>query len=269
MQNIKNQVMNSTNQNQTVSTQQPATLMAKPSITPAQPAYISTQQQPSPLQSSGVNIVIYNPTVSPSAGTVTNSNNTYGMPMSYPQNYYVNQQQQPTPSTTVAKAYLANSSLKDDVKTNEEKTDKKEETHKENIVQLTDDYIKTLENYLNNQNARIREMGAKELFARFKEHKSRYNDIALTNLLNKALQDGSQNVRFVALSALDAGFAQGDNLTKQILQKMQSSKAVYGEDAMLASEILLKTAGNKVEIDVPGPKPNPKPQPNTTEKKGK
>lgn len=268
MQNIKNQVTNSTNQNQTVSAQQPAAFMQKPPITPAQPAYIPTQQQPSPLQSSGVNIVIYNPTVSPSAGTVTNSNNTYGMPMAYPQNYYVNQTQQPTPATTVAKAYLANSALKDDVKTSEEKPaepEKKEETHKENIVQLTDDYIKTLENYLNNQNAKIREMGAKELFARFKEHKSRYNDIALTNLLNKALQDGSQNVRFVALTTLDAGYAQGDNLTKQILQKMQSSKAVYGEDAMLASEVLLKTAGNKIEIDVPGPKPSS----NTATKKGK
>ena len=33
------------------------------------------------------------------------------------------------------------------------------------------------------------------------------------------------------------------------LRKMQSSKNVYGEDAILASEVLLKNAGNKVEID--------------------
>lgn len=217
--------------------------------------YVPVQQHPSPLQSSGVNIVIYNPSVNPAANNVANSNNSYGMPMAYPANYYT-QQPQPTPSGTVAQAYLANTAIKDDAKPGKTEEKKAEETHKENIVQLTDDYIKTLENYLNNPNVKIREMGVKELMARFKEHKSRVNDIALTNLLNKALQDGSKGVRFVALATLDAGYAQGDDFTKQILQQMQSSKDVFGEDALLASEILLKTAGNKVEIDVQGPAPD-------------
>ena len=43
----------------------------------------------------------------------------------------------------------------------------------------------------------------------------------------------------------------GVHRTQQILQKMQTSKDVYGEDAMYASEVLLKTAGNKVEVKVP------------------
>ena len=170
---------------------------------------------------------------------------------------------------------IANTAIKDDSKASEEipvatkpQEPEKEETHKKDIVQLTDDYVRTLENYLNNSNVKIREMGVKELMARFQEHKSRANDVALTNLLNKALQDGSKAVRFVALATLDAGYAEGDALTKEILQKMQSSKDVFGEDALMASEILLKTAGNKVEVEVPGPAPDKKDSvKNNTEKK--
>ncbi len=212
-------------------------------------AYIPLQQPQPAASSSGVNIVIYNPSVNPAASAVANSNNSYNTPVVYPPNYYMQQPQQPA-SDSVAKAYLANTAIKEEVKPE----DDKQKTKKANIVQLTDDYIRTLENYLNNPNVKVREMGVKELMERFKEHKSRYNDIALTNLLNKALQDGSKNVRFLAMSTLDAGYAQGDSLTQQLLQKLQSSKAVYGEDAMYASEILLKTAGNKVEVDVPAEK---------------
>lgn len=223
-----------------------------------------------PQQSSGVNIVIYNPSVNPTAGSVANSNNSYAQPMAYPPNYYL-QQPQPTPSSAVAQSYLANTPIKEETKTEsaQKEPENKEETHKENIVQLTDEYIKTLENYLNNQNPKVREMGMKELLERFKEHKSRKNDIALTNLLNKALQDGSKSVRFLALAALDAGYAQGDELTTKILEKMQSSKEVFGEDAMMASEILLQKAGNKVEIEVPGPKPEDKKSAAKVDKKGK
>ena len=211
--------------------------------------YIPVQQPQPQASSSGVNIVIYNPSVNPAASAVANSNNSYNTPqVAYPPNYYLQQPQQPA-SDSVAKAYLANTSIKEDDKATKEKEDEK--TKKVNIVQLTDEYIKTLENYLNNPNVKVREMGVKELMERFKEHKSRYNDIALTNLLNKALQDGSKNVRFVAMTILDSGYAQGDALTHNLLQKMQSSKDVYGEDAIYASEVLLKSAGNKVEVEVP------------------
>ncbi len=242
-------------QQQTVASAQAATTPVTQSAQPVQAQVQSAAPQAqvqSPLQSSGVNIVIYNPSVNPSAGTVANSNNTYGVPMAYPQNYYLQQPQQ-TPSSAVAQSYLASSPVKE-----EPKTEKKEETHKEDIVQLTDDYIRTLENYLNNPNQKIREMGMKEVMARFKEHKSRLNDVALTNLLNKSLQDGSKGVRFLALATLDAGYAQGDDLTRQLLSQMQASKEVFGEDAMMASQILLKNAGNKVEVEVPGPKPETK-----------
>lgn len=227
---------------------QPMPSQAMASIPVGQNAasYVPVQMPQPAASSSGVNIVIYNPSVNPAASAVANSNNAYNTaPVAYPPNYYL-QPAQPPSSDAVAQAYLANSPLKD-----ESKTEEKEKTKKVNIVQLTDEYIKTLENYLNNPNVKVREMGVKELMERFKEHKSRYNDIALTNLLNKALQDGSKNVRFVAMSTIDAGYAQGDALTRQLLKQMQSSKDVYGEDAMFASELLLKTAGNKVEVNVP------------------
>ena len=46
-------------------------------------------QQPAPApSSSGVNIVIYNPSVNPTAGAVANSTNTYyPQALTYPQNY--------------------------------------------------------------------------------------------------------------------------------------------------------------------------------------
>lgn len=115
-------------------------------------------------------------------------------------------------------------------------------------VPLTDDYIKTLENYLNNPNADLRAQGTQEILKRFKEDKARANDIALTNLLNKSLQDPSQNVRLVALSALQGNYATGDKLTYQILQKMQNSKDKYNLDASSAATILLQRAGQNLNV---------------------
>ena len=245
---------------------------------------VNVPQQTAPQQpSSGVNIIIYNPSVNPAASTVANSNNSYVTPAalytgvasgvagaaglasdttvggtaaqtvpSYPLNYYTKEPKKAS-SDDVAKTYIANSSIK------EEKTVKKEpDTHKEKIVQLTDDYIKTLENYMNNPNPKVREMAIKEIMERFKEHKSRYTDIALTNLLNKALQDRSKAVRFIALATLNADYAHGDDLTVDILNNMQSSSAVYGEDALMAADILLRMSRRKVEVLMPGKEPENK-----------
>lgn len=130
-----------------------------------------------------------------------------------------------------------------------EKGQKTENTPKGPVVPLTDDYIKTLENYLNSQDKKIRLMGAKELFERFKEDESRLQDPALTALLNKTLQDPAETVKFVGLTALDAGYALGNNETAQILANMQNSTSNYGEDASLASKILLKMSANQAKID--------------------
>ena len=136
-----------------------------------------------------------------------------------------------------------------DEKKSTENSESKDSTKKEKrkIVQLTDDYIKTLENYLNSQDKEVRLMGAKEVVARLMEDDSRKDDKALNALINKMLQDPSEQVKFLALSMLDSRNATGDMTTVQLLQAMQQSKSGYGQDALLASNILLKMAGKTVE----------------------
>lgn len=127
---------------------------------------------------------------------------------------------------------------------------KKEETKKnKEIVALTDTYLKTLENYLNNPNPDVRVLGVKEIIARFKEEPARRNNQALTNLMNKALRDPSSNIRLLALSALNSDVAEGDKLTYKILQDMQKSNSVYNQDSVTASEIMLKKAGKKLNVE--------------------
>ena len=235
---------------------------------------------------SGVNIQIFNPTVgAPGCGAPVynvNSPNYQSNPNNhYPAGYYINQwgspQQPPSASASATatatvqpmpappsspQAQTPDAAVKDEQKTStpaaeDKKPDSavadkdapKETTKKEKrkIVQLTDDYIKTLENYLNSQDKEVRLMGAKEVVARLMEDESRKDDKALNALVNKMLQDPSEQVKFLALSMLDSRNATGDMTTVQLLQAMQQSKSGYGQDALLASNILLKMAGKTVE----------------------
>lgn len=124
---------------------------------------------------------------------------------------------------------------------------KDEETAKKVI--LTDEYIMSLENYLNDENPKIRLMGIKEVLDRFKEDKSRASDMALTALMNKALQDPSATVRYISLAILDSGYATGNEETVQILKNMQAnSDKQYAEDSLAASDVLLKMSHNTVEV---------------------
>ncbi|HNW25620.1 MAG TPA: HEAT repeat domain-containing protein [Candidatus Gastranaerophilaceae bacterium] len=172
---------------------------------------------------SGVNIQIYNPSVM-----------TPGTNMAYPSNYYTtNYGPQGQPQQAAAPAAPAEGD--------------KKKTEKRDIVELTDDYIKNLENYLNSQDPEVRMMGAKEVLARLQEDDSRKDDKALNALVNKMLQDPSQKVRVIALAALDSKAVTGDDLTVQILKNMQNKKTSDGQDAMQASQILLKMSGNTVK----------------------
>ena len=131
----------------------------------------------------------------------------------------------------------------------EKKTDKKKDKQK-SITFLTDDYIKSLENYFNNDNPEIRLIAAKQLLERFKEDENRYDNPSLTALLNKALRDTSASVRFLALDALHLGYCGGNDETVSILKEIQQSNTdKLGQDYLLASEILLSmTAPQKKEI---------------------
>lgn len=138
-----------------------------------------------------------------------------------------------------------------DTKTTTEKSDDKKKTEKKKVVELTDTYIKNLENYLDSQEKDIRLNAAKEVYARLEEDESRKDDKALTALINKMLQDPTEEIRLLALSALESKIVTGDDYTAGVLKQMQQSKDGYGQDAIDASKILLQMSGKQVEKEVP------------------
>lgn len=178
----------------------------------------------------GVNIQIFNPTVAqPPCGQTTNYNTTNftttpSQCPCYPANYYTQNYNQQAP-----------------VQQDKKKTEKRD------IVVLTDQYIKVLENNLNSQKKEVRLMAAKEVLARLQEDDKRKDDVALNALVNKMLQDPYQNVRFIAMAALESRQATGDNRSVAILQNIQKQKTSYGEDSLKASNILMKMSGKTVQ----------------------
>ncbi len=224
------------------------------------------QQAPMPQAptASGVNIQIYSPTVGPSGGCYYPP--PYTIPMPSPQPVQIPQapvqqtppQTQPTevqqatvPTLAPEPAPTQPTETQAPVKT--EETPEKKKTQKRKIVVLTDDYIKNLENYLNSQDKAIRLTAAKEVFARLEEDDSRKDDKALNALINKMLQDPADDIRFLALTALNSRMVTGDDYTVGVLKKMQTSDKGFGQEAIDASNILLKmsaqTAEKEFEVD--------------------
>ena len=227
------------------------------------PAYQPTQAQNVSVPNySGVNIQIFNPSVTPPGATapVYNVNApNYGTNPSqgcYPSGYYTNNWGQNNPAANSNTNSTENSS-------SEKKTEKRE------IIQLTDEYIRNLENYLNSQDKEVRMMGAKEVVARLDEDHSRCDDKALNALINKMLQDPHTPIRILAMSALDSRIASGDAFTVNLLQQIQNSKSGYGQDALQASEILLKMSGNTVEKEFEVKNQTQKTETKTTKQEGK
>lgn len=126
-----------------------------------------------------------------------------------------------------------------------------EKTEKKRVVLLNDDYIKNLENMLNSQDKSQRITAAKQVFERLDEDPSRKDDKALTALINKMLQDPIQEVRLLALSALEGRIVNGDDFTVAVLKNMQTNPQGYGYDATDASRILLDMSAQRVDKDVP------------------
>lgn len=186
---------------------------------------------------SGVNIYIYNPSGigGPSSNSVANA--------SYPASGAV---QQPQVQNSVPVAPIANTPISNNESKEVEKSDKKD--NKKQLVELTDDYIKTLENYLRSADSDVRKAGIVDMIKRFEEDDSRYDDPALTALLNIALQDPKAQNRLLAMSPISAEKAHGDENTIKLLQKLQSSDENFGQEARMATEALLKAAQTKQNV---------------------
>ncbi len=188
---------------------------------------------------SGVNIFIYNPsgTGAPSTNTY-NTNNTSPQTISYekPAGYSKNGESDA----------LANTSIQGPANTAPVQSFEQNKEKPKNIVELTDDYIKTLESYLRSPDATVRRMGITDLIKRFEEDDSRYNDAALTALLNIALQDPDENNRLLAMSPIASENAHGDENTVALLKNLQSSDKLYGQEAKMAANSILKSVQNKI-----------------------
>ena len=124
-------------------------------------------------------------------------------------------------------------------------------TKETKVFALTDEYIKSLENYLDNPNDELRLMASKEVLTRLDEDKNRYDDAALNALLNKMLQDPSKLVRLAALSAFASQLANGNDYTVQLLQNIQTNPNGDKEDALQAADILLKMSAGVEVKNVP------------------
>ncbi len=177
---------------------------------------------------SGVNIQIFNPTVAtggttniPAQQTVNNIDYTTNPMPTYPANYYTQQ--------------LATQEVKP-AKTGKEKE----------VTVITNEYIKSLENYLNSEDAETRTIGAKEVVRLLEEDKSRKTNAAFTALINKMLQDPSQAVRTFALGALENRQIQPNEYTVKALRDMEEDQNPYitmsPADITKAKQVLLKTS---------------------------
>lgn len=123
-----------------------------------------------------------------------------------------------------------------------EEKDLEKNGKKTKIISLTNEYIMSLENYLNNPNTDIRLMAAKDILTRLDEDRTRYDDAALNALLNKMLQDPSKLVRVAAMSAFASELASGNDYTVQLLNQIQQNPDADPEDVLEASQILLNRA---------------------------
>lgn len=220
--------------NNTVPQQQTVSVTPQQNVTAPYYQYPQTSiyNDPNKQAASGVNIYIYNPSGMSGPSSNSQANVNYG-PTSQvqPPVPNVTNQPQPEPATPIANTPI-----------NQGITTQPTNQRTKRVVELTDDYIKSLESYLHSADESVRKTGVKEIIQRFEEDNTRYDDPALTALLNIALQDPSDSVRMMAMSVIAGGNAHGDENTIAILNNLTTSDKMYGQEAKMASSALIKAA---------------------------
>lgn len=108
---------------------------------------------------------------------------------------------------------------------------------------IPDSLIAAIDKGLSNPNTEVRIAAATKLLKTFEEHPDAKDHPALTVLLNRVLKDPAQNVRLFGEITLKTGAANGNESTKNILNGMSMSNKAYGQDAIMANDILLDLAG--------------------------
>lgn len=241
-------------------------LSSVPQIT-AYPNYVQNQVQPCqicPQQS-----------FAPQPTQIPQQN--FSQQINYPSDYYMNNYNTPTQTPPINQNYQPdmnpynqqyyNKMQQDNLEASKEiikkldaiySDEKKQEknTIKKEVTILTNEYIMSIENFLNNPNKDVRRKGAKQVINRLGEDRSRKNDAALNALLNKMLQDPDKGVRTLALSAFASGLATGNEYSVQLLKRMEANPQLYPEDMDLVMDsLLMMSAGTKtIYVDAPAKK---------------
>lgn len=200
------------------------------------------------------------------AQAVAQNQSQEALPQAYPQQYYlnnynyvqgdVNGTQKPAQAQAqqVAKAGAVESeepdmSISEEIISDvneriKEQADLEKNGKQVKVTPLTNEYIMSLENYLNSENDEIRIMGGKEVLKRLNEDRTRFDDAALNALLNKMLQDPNKLVRILALSAFSSELASGNDYTAELLTNIQNNPQSDKEDVLQASAILLQMSAS-------------------------
>lgn len=231
---------------QNVTTQQGQTVSVAPSGTTHQIyQYPQTSLYDTSKQAaSGVNIYIYNPSAIGGPSANTTYTNPAQMVQPAPQlQPTVQPVVQPIPSTPINEDPLPSTTIN-----NNNTIDNRNQKTKL-ITELTDDHIRTLESFLRSPDQSVRKSGITQLIKRYEEDLSRYNDPALTALLNIALQDPVPVNQMAAMSPIASGSATGDAKTQQLLEELVKSEAMHGQVSELAKDALINV--NQVRTEVP------------------
>ena len=125
-------------------------------------------------------------------------------------------------------------------------------TVKKRVTILTDNYIKNLDQYLENQDPEIREYAASEVVKRLDEDKTRYNDKALNALINKMILDPyDHKVRGRGLFALECQLAKGDENTVKILEALRQDPNLLDRDRGTIEKVLLQMSADTKMVNEP------------------
>jgi hypothetical protein len=118
---------------------------------------------------------------------------------------------------------------------------------------VTNEYIMTLENFLNSPDKSIRKQGLTKVIEKAKQQTNDGQqpgadvDQWIKNLMNKALQDPDPGIRTLAFGLFN--YTNGDQLTLSILNKYMSSSSSFGTDADNARTTLLRMSEKGVSIN--------------------
>lgn len=143
--------------------------------------------------------------------------------------------------TTAEENLVKSEQIKEDLNARIEAEKEAEKNAKESkVVALTNEYIMSLENFLNDPKKEMRRTAATEVLDRLGEDRSRYDDAALNALLNKMLQDPDEVVRAAALGAFSSQLASGNDFTVTLLSNIQNNPNANTVDVEQAAQSLLK-----------------------------